>query len=86
MDTAQGQAYAGGMAEDQSERVRRAALADLERLRRDGDALGGSFARLFGRGDPPGDPIELWGRRIGRTFGVLALIGLSIYLYAAYLR
>jgi hypothetical protein len=32
------------------------------------------------------DRIEIWGRRIGRTLGALALIGLAAYLYMMHLR
>ncbi|MFO0990119.1 MAG: hypothetical protein U1F37_22675 [Alphaproteobacteria bacterium] len=32
------------------------------------------------------DPIERWGRRIGRTLGALACVGLAIYLYVTYIR
>jgi hypothetical protein len=74
------------MSEERSEQTRRAALSDLERLRRDGDAVGGSFARLSERSGAPDDAIERWGRRIGRALGVIALIALCIYLYGAYVR
>lgn len=43
--------------------------------------------KLFGAGSPdqaPDDPIELWGRRIGRTLGYLIGAGLLIYLLATY--
>jgi hypothetical protein len=32
------------------------------------------------------DPVELWGRRIGRALSLAAFVGLAIYLYATYLR
>jgi|RhiMetdeSRZDD1v2_1073273.scaffolds.fasta_scaffold3920639_1 hypothetical protein len=32
------------------------------------------------------DPIEVWGRRIGRGASVVAFIGLCVYLYVTYLR
>jgi hypothetical protein len=32
------------------------------------------------------DPIEVWGRRIGRTASIVAFIGLCVYLYVTYLR
>ena len=32
------------------------------------------------------DPIELWGRRIGRALSLAGVIGLSIYLYLTYMR
>ena len=36
--------------------------------------------------DPTADPIERWGRRIGRGASVAAFIGLCLYLYLTYLR
>jgi hypothetical protein len=70
--------------------IQRAAQADLARLRHAGDALGGLFGRgseHFGAADAPaGDPIEIWGRRIGRALGAVALVGLCLYLYATYVR
>ncbi len=32
------------------------------------------------------DPIERWGRRIGRTLGFVAALALAAYLWAAYLQ
>jgi hypothetical protein len=67
-----------------------AALADLERLRKERDALGGVLGRTgahFGAADTPdNDAIELWGRRIGRGLSAVAFVGLAIYLYVTYLR
>jgi hypothetical protein len=67
-----------------------AALADLARLSREGDALGGLTGRAgahFGAADAPaGDRIELWGRRIGRTLSAVAFVGLCVYLYVTYVR
>jgi hypothetical protein len=69
---------------------RRDALADLSRLQREGDALGGLFGRAgahFGAGDAPaGDRIELWGRRIGRALSAVAFLALCVYLYLTYVR
>ena len=74
---------------------RRAALDDLDRLRREGDVLGGESKGLFARttghfsaaeARDSGDPIELWGRRIGRALGAVAFIGFCVYLYATYVR
>jgi hypothetical protein len=66
---------------------RQDAARELDRLRREGDALGGIFTRWW---TPPlvdaGDRIELWGARIGRALSVAALIGLCLYLYWTYLR
>ena len=65
-------------------------MADLARLKREGDALGGMFGRsaaYFAAADaPPGDKIELWGLRIGRALGACAFIALCVYLYLTYVR
>jgi hypothetical protein len=65
-----------------------AALADLARLRREGDALAGLFGRPrdhFAAADAPSDdPIEKWGRRIGRTLSAIAFLALAVYLYVTY--
>ena len=73
---------------------RRAALDDIERLHREGDALGGALTGLFRRpaahfaaaDAKDGDPIEIWGRRIGRALGAIAFAGLCLYLYLAYVH
>jgi hypothetical protein len=65
-----------------------AALADLARLRREGDVLGGLFGRsrdYFAAADAPGsDSIEIWGRRIGRALSAIAFLALAVYLYLTY--
>lgn len=35
---------------------------------------------------PHDDPMEVWGRRIGRGLAVAVALGLAIYLLATYLR
>jgi len=35
---------------------------------------------------PEDDPIEVWGRRIGRGLAILVGLGLAYYLFATYLR
>lgn len=54
-------------------------------------AAGKRAARHFAGENPnetPGtiDPIELWGRRIGRALSLIVFIGLAIYLYLTYVR
>jgi len=84
---------------ERDEARRREALDALEKLRRDRAPLAGSgladaarrAARHFAAADAVGpdgarDPIELWGRRIGRALSLLAVIALSIYLCLTYLR
>jgi hypothetical protein len=78
---------------------RREAVETLEKLKRDRAPLAGSSladaarraARHFAAADAIGpdgarDPIELWGRRVGRALSLVAVIALSIYLYLTYLR
>ena len=80
---------------------RQEAQEALDRLRGEGGTWAGSAlvaaARRatghFGARDAVGaaadgstDPIELWGRRIGRALSLIAFIGLSIYLAVTYLR
>jgi hypothetical protein len=84
---------------DRDEARRREALDALDRLRREREPLAGSgLARAARRAadhfagrdavgvDGATDPVELWGRRIGRALSLLAVIALSIYLYLTYLR
>jgi hypothetical protein len=67
----------------------------LERVRRDSDTLGASaLARMgqragdhFGARDAIGaaegggtDPVELWGRRIGRALSLVGVVILSLWL------
>ena len=88
-----------GATHDRDEAHRREAIDTLENLKRDRAPLVGSgladaarrAAQHFAAADAVGpdgarDPIELWGRRVGRTLSLLAVIALSIYLYFTYLR
>jgi hypothetical protein len=64
-----------------------AARRDLDKLRQDGDALGGIFARWLA---PPavvsGDPVEVWGTRIGRGLSAVAVIAICLYLVWTYVQ
>jgi hypothetical protein len=75
---------------DANSERQRAALRELEGLRRERDMLHGLFARGFGyfsAADADStDPIERWGRRIGRTLGAFAFVGFCVYLYFTYVR
>ncbi|HEX2255602.1 MAG TPA: hypothetical protein VHG92_02675 [Afifellaceae bacterium] len=71
------------------ERAERQARESLERVRDEGDVLGGSAVaraaerarRHFGGADAPqGDSVELWGRRIGRTLALAFIILLVVWL------
>jgi hypothetical protein len=71
------------------ERAEREARESLDRVRSEGDVFGASAvaraaerARLhFGAADaPPGDAMELWGRRIGRALALMFVIILILWL------
>lgn len=71
------------------EREEQQARESLERVRDEGDVFGGSAVaraaerarRHFGGADaPPGDSMELWGRRIGRTLALAFVILLLVWL------
>jgi hypothetical protein len=74
-------------------RAEREARESLDRVRDEGDVFGGSAVaraaerarRHFGAADaPPGDAVELWGRRIGRALALLFVLALIGYLVLAY--
>lgn len=67
----------------------REARKAIERVERDSEVVGqSSFVRAAGRarGHLAGadadqsDPVEVWGRRVGRGLSVVAFIGLAIWL------
>ena len=71
------------------EEAERQARESLDRMRDEGDVFGGSAIaraaararRHFGGADaPPGDAVELWGRRIGRTLALAFVILLIVWL------
>lgn len=75
------------MADDRDDAQQQAARRELEKLRQEGDALGGIFTRWFApRATDANDPIEVWGTRIGRSLSVAALIVVCMYLVWIYLR
>ena len=60
-----------------------------KQARRDLDRMGEQSEKLMGAGsggprDAAEDPIELWGRRIGRSLGYMIAIILLLYLLATY--
>lgn len=80
------------MSNDQREQEAREAL---ERVARDSETLGASATARIGRrlghhfsgqdamGDAEGgrtDPVELWGRRIGRALSLVGFVVLAIWL------
>jgi len=85
---------------NEQEREREAREA-LERVKRDSESVGSSaLARMsrqaqdhFSARDALGageggetDPVELWGRRIGRPLSLIVFVGLAVYLYLTYVR
>jgi hypothetical protein len=70
------------------------ALRDLDALGRERDLLHGLWSGWFVRGArhfsaadaDTADPIEVWGRRIGRVLGAVAFIAFGLYLYLNYVR
>ena len=81
-----------------AERQRRDALRSLDQLHGEPGYAGSSLAAAGRRaaehfsGRDPGDsaqtadPIELWGRRIGRALSLIGVVALAAYLYLTYLR
>ena len=70
------------MSHDLEDRPAKRARRDLDRMSEQSETLMGA-----GQGEPrvaPEDPIELWGRRIGRSLGYLIAAVLLIYLLVAY--
>jgi hypothetical protein len=74
------------MSKDPRESARAAeAQAALDRVKRDSESLlGSSMGRAadhFGAKDAPeGDPVELWGRRIGRSLSLIGVVVLAWWL------
>ena len=98
MATARPEAYARAMtgSGDKREADQRRAIRELGALECEGDLLGRSalgrtaqraadhFSAADARDEK--DPIELWGRRIGRVLSLIGFVALAIYLYATYVR
>jgi hypothetical protein len=82
------------MAEDRHAKAAQEARRDLERVRGEsGSLIGSSMARaakqaqahFSGADAPRNDPVELWGRRIGRGLAVLFLAFLIWWLVSTYI-
>lgn len=74
-------------------RQREARLA-LDRVGAETETIGtsqlaraGQHARdhFSGADAPENDPVEQWGRRIGRILSIIAVLCLAVYLYQTYL-
>ena len=74
------------MSNDPRETARAAeARAALARVKRDEEGfLGSSMARaaehFSGSDAPPGEPAELWGRRVGRLLSLVGVVVLAYWL------
>lgn len=86
---------AEGSRHEREEATRQEALRTLSQLRERDDIASSALSRAARRAtdhfaakdaaaDVGNDPIELWGRRIGRSLSLAAFIGLAIYLYFKY--
>lgn len=64
------------------------ALRDLDRLNHQSEVMGTSSmvkaAKVVGAKIDENDPIEILGKKIGRALGIVAVIGLTIYLGITY--
>jgi hypothetical protein len=73
------------MTDERHDARQQAAERDLDKLQRERDALGGLFARWFSpRNVEAGDPVELWGARIGRGLSAVAVTAICLYLIWVY--
>lgn len=68
-------------------------LRILDGVARDSETVGSSSlartanrarAHLAGSDAPSGDPMEIWGRRIGRSLGLIAVVALVLHLLFTY--
>ena len=82
---------AEGSRHERDEASRREALRTLAHLRERDDIGSSALTRAarratdhFAANEAASDPIELWGRRIGRALSLAAFVGLAIYLYVTY--
>lgn len=56
------------------------AVRELDRLSRQGDAIGGIFSRWLVAPVKSDDPIEIWGTRIGRGLSAAFIVAICLYL------
>ena len=73
----------------------REAKKALERVERDAEVIGQSSlvraaekvrGHMSGADANPDDPVEIWGKRVGRILSVIAFIGLAIWLIGYLMR
>lgn len=69
-----------------SDQRQRDALNDLERVQHEGGLLSGWLRQTTAAENDIADPIERWGRLIGRTLAIVAFLGLCVYFYVTYVH
>ena len=69
-----------------SNRKQHEALRDLERLQNEGDLFTGLLRQTTAPEVDATDPIERWGRRVGRTLAAVAFVAICVYFYLTYVR
>lgn len=79
-------AYGSGMTSVRPEQKQDEALRDLERLEHEGSLLTGLLRPTTAPHTDMADPIERWGRLIGRALAAVAFIGFCVYFYLAYVH
>lgn len=70
--------------EDTDRNRQHVAFKELERLRHEGDILTGLLRPTTAAETDSADPIERWGRRIGRGLAAVAFLGFCVYFYVSY--
>lgn len=74
--------------ENRSKQQQKDALAALDRVHHQSEVMGASTmikaAKAAGAAIDENDPIEVLGKKIGRGLGIVAVIGLTIYLAVTY--
>lgn len=60
-------------------------MADIPRAETIGASEAARAVERLGTPIDPNDPIERWGRRIGRLLGFIAVALLALHLYVTYL-
>ncbi|ARP98973.1 hypothetical protein [Pseudorhodoplanes sinuspersici] len=69
-----------------ADRKQHEAIKELERLQHEGDVLSGLLRPTTAAKADMTDPIERWGRRIGRMLAAIAFLAFCVYFYLAYVR
>lgn len=81
-----------GFRDDRDEARRRTAREALARVAGEGEIFassglsptGAPVADRTARSEPAHDPVEIWGKRIGRGLGIAFALGLVVHLVTTY--